>query len=117
MMKQDKGRVVAIMDKAKYYQKCLMILENGNFKTLDFDLTKKTEEKIQRILRRIKNRISQYKYLRLYADLGPLSFMEQLVHEISENDTVDELPIRSIVSNFGTATYDLAKYLGKLWST
>ena len=43
--------------------------------------------------------------------------MEQLVHEISENNTVDELPIRPIVSNIGTATYDLAKYLAKLLST
>ena len=38
------------------------------------------------------------------------------MHKISENDTVDELPIRPIVSNIGTATYDLAKYLAKLLS-
>ena len=42
-MKQSKGRGVVIMDKSKYQEKCLMILEN-NFKTLDHDPTKKTEE-------------------------------------------------------------------------
>ena len=43
-MKQSKGRGVVIMDKSKYQEKCLMILENDNFKTLDHDPTKKTEE-------------------------------------------------------------------------
>ena len=34
------------------------------------------------------------------------------VHKISKNDTVDKLPIRPIVLNIGSATHDLAKYLG-----
>ena len=38
------------------------------------------------------------------------------VHKISENDTVDEIPIQPIVSNIGTATYHLSKYLAKLLS-
>ena len=54
MMKQDKGRVVAIMDKAKYHQKCLMILENGNFKTLDHDLTKKHKKKYNEFYGKLK---------------------------------------------------------------
>ena len=45
IMKQDKGHGVVIMDKSKYQQKCLMILEKGNFEILDHDPTKKTEEK------------------------------------------------------------------------
>ena len=40
IMKQYKGRGVVIMEKSKCREKCLMILENGNFKTLDHDLTK-----------------------------------------------------------------------------
>ena len=43
IMKQDKGRGVIIMGKSKYQEKCLMILENNNFKTLDQDPTKKNE--------------------------------------------------------------------------
>ena len=36
------------------------------------------------------------------------------MNKISENDTVDELPIRPIVSKIRTATYNLSKYLAKL---
>ena len=44
-MKQDKDRGVVIMDKSKYQEKCLMILENGNFKALNHDSTKKPKKK------------------------------------------------------------------------
>ena len=53
-MKQDKELGVVIMDKLKYHEKCLMILENENFIKLDRNPTNKTEEKIQRILRKMK---------------------------------------------------------------
>ena len=33
IMKQDKGRGVVIIGKSKYQEKCLIILENYNFKT------------------------------------------------------------------------------------
>ena len=36
------------------------------------------------------------------------------VHKLPENGNVDQLPIRPVVSNIGTATYQLAKYLAKL---
>ena len=49
-MKQDKGCRMIIMDKSKYQEKCLMILENDNIKKLDHDPIKKTEKKIQQIL-------------------------------------------------------------------
>ena len=55
-MKQDKERGVVIMDKLKYHEKCLMILENENFIKLNRNTTNKTEEKIQRILRKMKNK-------------------------------------------------------------
>ena len=38
------------------------------------------------------------------------------VHKLPENGNMDQLPIRPIVSNIGTATYQLAKYLAKLLS-
>ena len=55
-MKQDKELGVVIMDKLKYHEKCLMILGNENFIKLDRNPTNKTEEKIQRILRKMKNK-------------------------------------------------------------
>ena len=36
---------------------------------------------------------------------------------LSYNDTIDQLPLRPIVSNIGTASYHLPKYLAKLLST
>ena len=78
----------------------------------------KKQEKIQRILPKMKNRLSPQEYLRLYPSGScPGKFYGTAkVHKISENDTVDELPIRPIVSNIGTATYNLSKYLAKLLS-
>ena len=58
-MKQDKRSVVVIMGKSKYHEKCLMILENRNFKTLD-------HEKVRQLLRKVKVRLSQQKYLSFY---------------------------------------------------
>ena len=66
----------------------------------------------------MKNRLSPQEYLRLYpsGSCTDKFYGTAKVHKISENDTVDELPIRPIVSNIGTATYDLPKYLAKLLS-
>ena len=61
----------------------------------------------------MKNRLSQQEYLRLnQSGSCPGTFYGiAKVHKISENDTVDKLPIRPIVWNIGTATYNLSKYL------
>ena len=36
------------------------------------------------------------------------------LHKVSHNSTVEQLPFRPIISNIGTATHDLAKYLTQL---
>ena len=36
------------------------------------------------------------------------------IHKLSYNDTIDQLPLRPIVSNIGAASYCLSKYLAKL---
>ena len=38
------------------------------------------------------------------------------VHKLPANGNVDQLPIRPIISNIGTTTYQLAEYLAKLLS-
>ena len=50
IIKQDKRREVVIMDKPRYTEASLLLLDTKNFKKLDYDPIKKTEEKIQRIL-------------------------------------------------------------------
>ena len=52
-MKQDKGRRVIIMDKSKYTEKGLTILLTKPFQKLKLDPTKSTEEKVQRMVRKI----------------------------------------------------------------
>ena len=37
-------------------------------------------------------------------------------HKIPVNRTINDLPLRTMISNLGTASYQLAKYLAKLLS-
>ena len=56
-MKQDKRSGAVIMDKAKYQEKCLALLNTNQFVKLNRDPTKQIEAKIQRVLRKIKSNI------------------------------------------------------------
>ena len=52
-MKQDIGRGVVIKDKSKYTEKVFTILSIKLFQKLKLDPTKSTEEKVQRMARKI----------------------------------------------------------------
>ena len=41
-------------------------------------------------------------------------FMTQKIHKLPTNGFIDHLPLRPIISNIGTKSYQLAKYLAKL---
>ena len=62
ILKQDKGRGVVLMERTKYRNKCLEILETNQFTKLNHDPTKSVEEMIQRLLRKFKSRLSQKEY-------------------------------------------------------
>ena len=78
----------------------------------------KTEEKIQWVLQKIKRTFSALEYSTIYPKgLRPGKFYGiAKVHKLPQNGNVDQSPIRPIVSNIGTATYQLAEYLAKLLS-
>ena len=118
ILRQDKGRGVVILDKTKYMDKCLSLLDNEQFIKLNTDPTKSIESKIQRAIRKIKNKISENEYKTIYpTGSAPGKFYGTAkIHKLKENDTVEELPLRPIISNIGTASYHLAKYLAKLLS-
>ena len=118
IMKQDKGKGVVIMDKRKYQEKCLVLLNTDQFRKLNQDPTKKIEGKIQRVLRKIKAHLTPQEYSRLYpTGSSPGKFYGTAkIHKILPTDGVDKLPIRPIVSNINTSTYQLAKYLAKVLS-
>ena len=72
---------------------------------------------MQRAIRNIKSKLPEDKYKTLYpTGSSPGKFYGTAkVHKLKEdNYHVDNLPIRPIVSNIGTASYHLAKYLAQL---
>ena len=73
-------------------------------------------DKIQRVLRKIKSKVSEQEYNRLYPTGScPGKFCETAkIHKFPLNGDVDDVPLRPIVSNIDTATYNLAKFLSKL---
>ena len=66
ILKADKGRGVVIMNRDKYMEKCLQILNTNKFVTLNSDPTKTTERKVQNVLRKIKSKFSGNVYKQLY---------------------------------------------------
>ena len=58
IMKQDKGCGVVVMDRSKYTEKCLSILQTGQFTKLRHDPTKSIKNKIQWELRKLKTRLT-----------------------------------------------------------
>ena len=85
----------------------LIILSNQQFQELDVSPTAANEYKIQRALRKIKSKFIQQEYKRLYltgSNAGKFYGTAKL-HKLPTFGTVDQLPLRPIISNIGTASY------------
>ena len=115
-MKQDKGRGVVILDRSKYMEKCLSILSTSQFAEINHDTTTYIEGKVQRTLIKIKNKLPPFVYSKIYppGSLPRKFYGTAKLHNVPNNGTVEQLPLRLIISNIRTATYDLAKYLAQL---
>ena len=109
---QDKGRGVVLMDRPKCTEKCLELLQTNQLTKLDHYPTKSIEGKIQRILRKIKNRLSPKDYYQLYPTVSWAGkfYGTANIHELRLDGFIDNLPVIPIISNIGTASYQLAKY-------
>ena len=116
ILKEDKGRGVVIMDKTKYTEKCLIMLSTKQFLNAETDPTKPLEIIIQRNLRKIKSKVSEEEYKRLYTTVSrPGKFYGTAkMHKLSLNGKVDDLSLRPLVSNINTATCNLGKFLSNL---
>ena len=101
------------MDKHIYTENFSEMLNTKQFSKISVGLTKKTEAKIQRVLRKIKNKLTIQECHLLYPTGScPEKFYGTgMIHKLKLNDKVDQLPIRTIVSNIGTAIYNLARDL------
>ena len=101
------------MDSSKYTEKCLVILENDQFAKIKDNPTKRTESKIQRCVHKLKSNITKDEYSKLYSTgPNPGKFYGNEIY----NYTIDQLPLRPIVSKIGAGSYHLSKYLAKLLS-
>ena len=106
------------MDKGKYTEKCMKILNTKQFFKLQKDPTKNIEMKIQKAVRKIKNKLSPKEYLNIYpTGSSPGKFYGTAKkYKFTPTGTTDNPPIRPTISNIGTASYQFAKYLAKLLS-
>ena len=70
------------------------------------------------MLRNIKTKLSEQEYKVLYpSGSSPGKFYGTVkIHKVPGNGNIDQLPIRPIVSNLNTATYQLTKHLSKILS-
>ena len=108
--KPDKGRGVVIMDRLDYENKIANILSDvSRFKLLKVDVSShilKLEDKLNRLLRSIKDTIGDNIYNELHASGSRPGFLYGLpkIHKPGN-------PIRPIISTIGTFTYNLAKFL------
>ena len=59
-----------------------------------------------------RSKLSENEYKQLYpTGSAPGKFYGTAkIHKLKENDDVNQLPIRPIISNIGTASYKTAKY-------
>ena len=105
------------MNRGKYFDKFLAILNREQFVQLQKDPTSSLEIKIQCTLRK-KEKLPTDVHVKLYpTGSSPRKFYGTVkVHKLAKNDTAEELPLRPIVSNLNTATYQLTRYLAKILS-
>ena len=98
-----------ILDHSKYMEKCLSSLSTSQFAEIDHDPTAYIEGKVQRILRKIKSKLQSFIYSKIYpTGSSPGKFYGTAeLHNVSNNSTVEHLPLRPIISNIGTTTYEL----------
>ena len=99
-------------------EKCMPLLSSNQFKHISNDPTKSLETKVQQTIQKIKSKLSEQEYKKLHPTGScPGKFYGTAkIHKLPVDGGINELPIRPIVSNLNTATYNLAKYLSKLLS-
>ena len=93
------------MDRTKYTNKCLEILET-NQKTLNHDPRKSVEEKIQRLLREFKSRLWQKECYQLYltGSCAGKFYGTVKIHKLPPDGNINNLPLKPIISNIGTTS-------------
>ena len=79
--------------------------------------SKSVEGKIQRLLGKFKSRLSQKEY-QLYptGSCAGKFYRTAKIHKLPPDGNISNLPLTPMISNIGTASYQLAKYLAQVLS-
>ena len=106
------------MNRSAYPEKCFILLNTSQFNKLTKDPTHAAERKMQRVVRKMKLKLPSNIYSKIHpTGSAPRKFYGTAkIHKLSLNDTINELPLRPIVSHIATATYQVSKCLAKLLS-
>ena len=93
------------MDRTKYTDKRLELLETNQIMKPNHDPTKSTKGKIQRILRKVRNRLSSKEYYQLYSTVSCSGtfYGTAKIPKLPPNGFIDNLLMRLIISNVCTA--------------
>ena len=116
ILRQDKGRGVVILDRSIYVDKSETFLNGPEFEKLDDDPTKSFQRQVQETLLSMKKKFSKKLYKKLYPSSSRPGLYYGLakVHKLKGSNDVNRLPMRPVISNIGTATYELSKHLADL---
>ena len=110
VLRQDKGRGVVIMNRSDYVSKCESFLGGPEFEMLQNDPTKTFQTSVQNTLRKMKKKFTNAEYKQLYQSaLQPdLFFGLAKVPQLKDGQTdVKDFPLRPVISNMGTTTYQV----------
>ena len=112
------------MDKTGYVSKAEEFLNGAEFVELNEDPTKTFQGRVQRTLLEMKRCFETKVYERIYPSLARpglyygLAKVHKIPNHINEEDSninrlnaAHRLPLRPVISNIGTATYELSRYL------
>ena len=117
ILRQDKGRGVVILNRTDYVRKAEAFLNGPEFVKLEADPTKSFQAYVQRTLCGMKSKFDEKLYQKLYPSSSRpgLYFGLAKMHKLKNgSNNVGELPLRPVISNIGTATYELSKYLAEI---
>ena len=133
ILKQDKGRGVVLLNRNEYVSKAEEFLNGSEFIKLDEDPTRSFQSYVQRTLLSMKNCFDERIYQKIYPSSSRpgLYFGLAKVHKLrnlpinseergvplepnDRSNAAQELPLRPVISNIGTATYELSKYLAQI---
>ena len=87
--------------------KAMDFLGGEEFVQLEEDPTRSFQDKVQRTLLSMKSKFEEKLYEKLYPSSSRpgLYFGLAKVHKLKEGDGVDNLPLRPVISNIGTAYF------------